>query len=82
MREILFKAKPVDNGEWVEGFYISWSHMNGVSYEYVHAIQSDRPPVLISPKTICQFTGLRDKNGQRIFDRAKKSGYVQDGNDQ
>lgn len=68
MREILFKAKRVDNGEWVEGFYVSWSHMNGVGYEYVHAIQGDHVPVLVIPETVCQFIGKRDRNGRRIFD--------------
>lgn len=51
MREILFKAKRIDNGEW---FY--WNALSGL-----HGVDIDK-------STICQYTGLTDKNGNKIWE--------------
>ena len=61
----LFKAKRIDNGEWVEGYlygiwekrYILWGMTNDVP----NMIEVD-------PTTICQCTGLKDKNGKLIWE--------------
>ena len=71
----LFKAKRIDNGEWVQGYlygiwekrYILWGMTN------------DIPDMIeVEPSTICQCTGLRDKNGQKIWenDIVKKEFYT------
>ena len=68
-REILFKAKRKDNGEWVEGcLVIDQSRLNIFKYR-IQPIESGvlyAPP--INPDTICQYTGLTDKYGRKIWE--------------
>lgn len=61
MRQIKFKAKRLDNGEWVEGYYYSEC---GKSYIFEdrqkETMLHRNHPYEIDPSTICQFTGLKD----------------------
>lgn len=82
MREVLFRGKRLDNGEWVEGNLVfsadaeeDWeaiivprinSNMftkkgakGNLGFENWHRVDH---------KTVCQFTGMTDKNGVKIFD--------------
>lgn len=67
MREILFKAKRIDNGEWVEGYLIR-EHGLYFIYDIVNSETCRQKNYEINPKTICQFTGLCDKNGNKIWE--------------
>ena len=62
MREILFKAKTI-NGNWVNGLLANkndkWYISNKAGSPFAYDVR---------PETICQFTGLCDKNGKKIWE--------------
>lgn len=64
-REILFKAKRKDNGEWVQGYYYQiW----GKGY-ILWGMTNNMPDMVeVNPDTLCQYTGLTDKNGKKIWE--------------
>lgn len=69
MREILFRAKRMDNEKWVEGNYVEKYDLLGKRHLILYVDNYVRwKCVEIVPETLCQFTGLCDKNGNKIWE--------------
>jgi uncharacterized phage protein (TIGR01671 family) len=69
MRQILFRGKKIDNGEWTYGFYFEHS-IYGQKHSYIKYQTFDEGFVTdeVDAETVGQFTGLCDKNGRKIFE--------------
>nr|DAE96911.1 MAG TPA: YopX protein [Bacteriophage sp.] len=64
----LFKAKRLDNGEWVQGYLIySFTGVPIIVTEYDHILMLVTR-YEVDLKTICQYTGLKDRNGYLIWE--------------
>lgn len=68
-REILFKAKRADNGNWIQGNLI----VNETTGQHmIMHVWPEHPDLYdfrtVIPETVCQYTGLTDKSGNKIFE--------------
>lgn len=66
----LFKAKRIDNGEWVIGFYVRVNESDFIyTGQLIHGgLYTVSKSFKVDTSTICQCTGLTDKNGQEIWE--------------
>lgn len=75
VRELIFKAKQPDDGEWVEGYLVKIAEddyrivtQDNIYDAYTKRCDYDGVMTKINPETICQYTGLTDKNGNKIWE--------------
>lgn len=70
MREILFKAKRIDNGEWIKGCYKKRYDLLGNEGHLIFRADSYKvwEYAEVIPETLCQFTGLCDRYGNKIWE--------------
>ena len=68
-REILFRGKRVSNGNWIEGYFVLLAINEGLKHAIYTGTDEGRFILFeVIPETVGQFTGLCDKNGNKIFE--------------
>lgn len=68
MRDILFRGKRLDNGAWVYGSLLQVEYEDGSVVTAIFDRKDSGGDAEVNPSTVGQYTGLLDKNGERIFE--------------
>ena len=75
MREILFEGKRTDNNEWIRGNLVH-TQKKGLDYYEIFTLDGTQSAT-VKTETVREFTGLTDKNGEKIFEGDIIKAYFQ-----
>ncbi len=68
-RQIKFRGKSVDNGEWLYGNLIQRiGRFSGIMFDYEHGGKIYYAEQPVDPDTVGQFTGLHDRTGKEVYE--------------
>lgn len=68
MREILFRGKTLDTGEWVYGIAFPHDNNDAITILFQHPLDGSLSGKEVDKSTVSEFTGLVDATGMKIFD--------------
>lgn len=78
MREVLFRGKRLDNGEWVEGYVMIHDHDKATIFRQNQG-DGSLEGFEVVPETVCQYTGMTDKNGSKVWENDIIQMFYRDG---
>ena len=67
MEKYMFKGKRIDNGEWIYGDCLHFNNGCIIIVPHINILAINIEELEVTPETVCQYTGIKDKNDVKIY---------------